>query len=247
MKLQLVRNATMKINYNGVNILTDPMFAKKGTMPPFAFKGLNPTVNLTMNISEITNGTELLLTSHYHPDHFDKTAKKILDKSIPLICPSHEGEKYSSFGFESVISVDSETTFNGIKITRVNGQHGTGTALKLMGKTSGYILSTQGEPTVYWIGDSILTEEVKENIKKFNPDVIITHSGGAKLPFFPPILMNGIDTVEVAKLAPNAKVVAVHMESLDHCGVKRADLKELATKDSLNNIVIPKDGETINL
>jgi L-ascorbate metabolism protein UlaG (beta-lactamase superfamily) len=41
MKLRLLRNATLKLDFAGTTILIDPIFAPKGTRPPLA--GRAPT------------------------------------------------------------------------------------------------------------------------------------------------------------------------------------------------------------
>jgi len=46
MKIQLIRNATMKLTYAGKTILTDPMLSAKNAYDPFAGVARNPTVEL---------------------------------------------------------------------------------------------------------------------------------------------------------------------------------------------------------
>ena len=90
-----------------------------------------------------------------------------------------------------------------------------------MGKVSGFVLEKEGEPKIYIVGDCIFNEKVKEAIDTYQPDVIITNSGGAFIPGFEEnlILLDEQETIELASYAKNGKVVAVHLESLDHCTV----------------------------
>jgi len=46
-----------------------------------------------------------------------------------------------------------------------------------MGNVSGFVLQADGEPTVYWVGDSIWCEHVEKAIKTFQPEIVIIHSG----------------------------------------------------------------------
>jgi len=248
MKIQLIRNATMKITYAGKTILTDPMFSKKDSLEPFAGIARNPTVELPFDPNEIINGIDAVLVSHTHPDHFDLASSEILPKNIPLFCQPVDEEKMQTEGFLNIHHIDQVTSWNGISFTRTGGNHGSGDILKHMGEVSGYILQADKEPTVYWIGDSIWCEEVERNIIKFNPDVIITHSGGAVIPGFISILMNDQETIAVANAAPEAKIVAIHLESLDHCTVSRQTLREFGDKLNIsrNRLLIPKDGEIIS-
>lgn len=89
----------------------------------------------------------------------------------------------------------------------------------------------------------------KKNIQAFKPDIIITHSGGATIPGFNPIIMDIEQTLNVLNASSEgAVVVAIHMEALDHCGVSRQELRQMADSRSIapSRLMIPKDGETIS-
>ena len=98
------------------------------------------------------------------------------------------------------------------------------------------------------MGDSIWCDPVKNTINNFKPDIIVTHSGGAKLPGFETIIMDAEQTLTTVNASANAVVVAVHLEALDHCGVSREMLRELADKAAISpsRLIIPEDGETID-
>jgi len=51
MKIQLIRNATMKITYAEHTILADPLLAQKDAYEPFAGIARNPTIALPLNKS----------------------------------------------------------------------------------------------------------------------------------------------------------------------------------------------------
>ena len=78
MKIQLIRNATMKLTFAGRTILTDPMLSTKGAYEPFAGIARNPTIDLPLPIEEILDGVESVVISHDHPDHFDREAPLML-------------------------------------------------------------------------------------------------------------------------------------------------------------------------
>lgn len=99
-----------------------------------------------------------------------------------------------------------------------------------------------GEPTLYWTGDTIWYEPVQQVIREHQPEVIVTHSSGAVWGDDPnPIVMDAAQTLAVCQFAPQAAVVAVHLESLDHGQVSRADLQAV----SVPQLRIPLDGETL--
>ena len=126
-------------------------------------------------------------------------------------------------------------------------RHGTSPeVLADMGEASGIVFSAAGEPTVYWAGDTLWYEAVKHAIDVFMPEVIIVHAGGA-LWNGELIVMDAAQVIEVCKAAPNAKVIAIHMESCDHCTVTRKSLRETADAAGVSpeQLLIPKDGEEI--
>ncbi|MBW1787628.1 MAG: MBL fold metallo-hydrolase [Deltaproteobacteria bacterium] len=247
MKIQLIRNATMKIAYAGRTILTDPMLSPKDAIRSFAGIAKNPTVELPFQIKDIVNDVESVVVTHFHPDHFDKTASEALPKTIPVFCQPGDEVQLAEGGFQTVIPIETAYTWEGITITRTEGRHGSGKVLELMGNVSGFVFQADGEPTVYWVGDSIWCDLVENTIKSFKPDIIITHSGGAKLPDFDTIIMDAEQTLATLNASPEAIVVAIHMEALDHCGVSRDALRQLADKEGISpsRLFIPEDGESI--
>ena len=67
------------------------------------------------------------------------------------------------------------------------------------------------------------------------------------LPGLDPILMGAEDVVRVHRLAPDARIVAVHMEALDHCTVTRDDVRATAEAHGIaESVDVPEDGETLS-
>jgi L-ascorbate metabolism protein UlaG (beta-lactamase superfamily) len=239
----------MKIDYAGQTILTDPMLSPKDAIDPFAGVARNPTVELPIPVDQILEGVDGVLVSHCHPDHYDSAASAALPKTIPVLCQTDDKLRITQDGFQTVIPIEASHVWNGITITRTGGQHGNGKILERMGNVSGFVLQAAGEPAVYWVGDSIWCTAVEEAITTFHPEVIITHSGGATIPGYDPIIMDLDQTIATAKASPKAIIVAIHMEALDHCPISRANLRRKADKE-LNRpsrLMIPKDSEVIAL
>ncbi|MCG8581012.1 MAG: MBL fold metallo-hydrolase [Bacteroidales bacterium] len=247
-QVQLIRNATLKITYAGKTLLVDPVLGEKHSFMSFVQpdKNLNPTVDLPMSIAEITKGVDALLITHAHPDHFDPKAMEVLDKNIPVYAQPFDSKAAQDGGFKTVIPVNGTADLDGIQIIRTSGKHGPDEALEMLGEVSGFILKKDNYPTVYIVGDCIWGDEVEQAIKTNQPDIIITNSGGAVFMGQGRILMDEQETVKVAQMAPEATVIAVHMEALDHCATTR-DKVVAAAKENNLNILVPEDGEVIKL
>jgi hypothetical protein len=133
-----------------------------------------------------------------------------------------------------------------ICITRTPAQHGSGEIARAMAPSSGYVLSSEGEPTLYITGDTIWYDQVAETIKEHNPQVIVVNAGAAQFLHGDPITMTAGDVVRVCRAATHAQVVAVHMEAINHCLLTRDELAEQA-RDAGDRLMIPDDGEELVL
>jgi L-ascorbate metabolism protein UlaG (beta-lactamase superfamily) len=94
-----------------------------------------------------------------------------------------------------------------------------------MGPVSGYVLSKTGVPTLYIAGDSVWCSEVEDAIRIHKPDVIVVNAGAAQFLEGGPITMDAADVVKVCQSAPQARIVAVHMEAINQCVLTRDGLR----------------------
>jgi L-ascorbate metabolism protein UlaG (beta-lactamase superfamily) len=62
-------------------------------------------------------------------------------------------------------------------------------------------------------------------------------------------VMDAAEAVATCRLAPDATVIATHMDSLDHATVSRDELRRHATEQGVSpqQLLIPRDGETLQL
>ena len=249
MKLQLIRNATLRLEYAGSTMLIDPLLGSKHSYPAYVGIEDNPTVDLPIPPSDVLSGVDLILISHLHGDHFDATAQDIIDKSMHIFCQPGDKETIDTYGFKRVVELETETQWNLVNISRTGGQHGTGRWAERLNPVSGFVFQHPHEPTLYWIGDSVWCEEVEQTLDKYQPDVIVTHSGGAELNGSGPIVMDAAQTITVCQAAPSAVVIATHLEALDHCKTSRKDLQLAAEESGIDphRLLILDDGELVEI
>lgn len=88
-------------------------------------------------------------------------------------------------------------------------------------------------------------EEVQKTIDAHNPEVIVVNAGDNQFLQGGSLVMNKEDVYKVHKAAPEATIIAVHMEAVNHWNLSRADLKKFAEEKGMaSNVVIPNDGDS---
>jgi L-ascorbate metabolism protein UlaG (beta-lactamase superfamily) len=249
MKLQLVRHATLLLDYAGMKILVDPMLSDAGAMAAIQNSPQprpNPLVPLPFPVEQVLDGVQLVLVTHTHRDHWDDTAIQLVPKDLPLLCQPEDLRKMEAVHFVNASEVHDTKYWSNICITRTPAQHGSGEMARAMAPSSGYMLSSEGEPTVYITGDTIWYDQVAETIKEHSPQVIVVNAGAAQFLHGDPITMTSGDVIRVCRAASHAQVIAVHMEAINHCLLTREELAHQAHTTGAR-LVIPDDGESVTL
>lgn len=258
LNLQQVRNATVKITYGDTTFLIDPMLAKKGAYPGFenTYRSnlRNPLVDLTESPEQVIAGVDAVIVTHTHLDHWDDAAQKALPKDIPLFAQHEEdAQLIRSQGFKNVRVLTNEAEFGGVKISKTGGQHGTDemyavpALAKPLGEAMGVVFQAPGYKTLYLAGDTIWRPEVDQAIEKFQPEVIVLNAGKAKMSGYEgSIIMGEEDVLRATQLAKDAKIVAVHMDAINHMSLTRAELRSYVQKHGIDSRVdIPADGAAL--
>ncbi len=255
MRLRLLRHATLLLDVAGRRILVDPMLADPGAAPPVANTPnarRNPLVPLPVDPAEVVVGLDAVVVSHLHRDHLDPAAVELLTAGppVPVLCQPEDAATLRERGFADVRAVEDELDELGwVSVVRTDARHGTGELAEELGPVSGFLLRAAGEPSLYLAGDSVLFEGVEAVLREERPDVTVVHGGGARFLEGDPITMDAGDVVRVGQLVPpDARVVAVHFEAINHCVVSRAEQREAIGREGLANVVLlPADGEVLEL
>ncbi len=248
MQIQLVRSATVRVSMAGVVLLIDPWLAAKGEGRSYAGDVPSPLVDLPMPVEAVVDGVDAVLVSHLHSDHFDAAAARAIPAPTPVFAPARDAAGLRAFGVAGFMPAADAVTVGPVEIVLTPGRHGPDAVLPAMGEVSGFLLRAPGEPSLYWVGDSILCDEVREVIRRERPEVIVVHACGADWEGVEPLVMDAGMVLETVQTAPFATVVATHLDAVDHATVTRADLERAAAgleSPDRRRLRIPSDGETL--
>lgn len=253
MKIQQIRNATIRIECAGKHFLIDPWFQKKGTgmsapsPDPEKAKIPSPTTELPFSVEQIMAGIDAMIVTHIHPDHFDPETAAMLDKSIPVFAVNEETKsQIEGFGYTSVMVLKDEgTDFDGVVLIRTEAMHGESPE-RAAGVVCGVILQAAGEPTLYVAGDTIYYKWVEQTLERYHPDVVVLNACGAELMGLGRLIMGAEDVLNVCEAAPNATIIASHMDAVNHATVTRAELRDFLRKHGKDgHVLIPENGECL--
>ena len=251
MKIQQIRNATLKIQYGSFTILLDPWLQDKNAGP--SFQAVKPERNgvrspmddLPLLPPEILSDIDFCLVTHIHPDHF---TADYLPQNIPVLAQNDADKKLvADMGFRNVTAFTTpEIRTGNIVITKVSAQHGdTPEAMVRMGESSGYVL--QGEDkTLYLAGDTVYFDGMAQTIDTYHPDVIVLNCCEATMPMGR-LIMNLNDVEIICKKAPNATIIATHLDSVNHALLSSDDVRAFAARKKLTQLHVPANGEWIIL
>lgn len=250
MKVRLIRNATLVVEFAGKKFLVDPFLAEKGTLPPFPAltknEQYNPLVHLPISLDDLIKDVDAIIVTHLHYDHFDEAAKEVLPKNVKMFVQNQEdATEIKKAGFQDIEVLSENTSFEGIQLVKTKGEHGRGEILSMVGEVCGVVFKHPDEKTLYVAGDTVWYEDVQEEIETHQPEIIVVNGGDVKLTEGGSLIMGKDDIYEVHKAAPNAMIVSVHMEAVNHWTLSRAELKSfLNEKGITSNVLVPDDGES---
>ena len=251
-RLRLVRHATLVLEIGDLTVLVDPMLnpaEAADPVPDTPNQRRNPLVELPFDDEELgrlLGSIDAVLVTHTHGDHWDARAVEEISKETPIFCQPEDEDKILSSGFSDVSPVASESEWRGLRLSRTGGRHGTGEIGRAMAPVSGFVVRADTGPTLYVAGDTIWCEEVEEALNLHRPDAVVVNAGAARFLEGDPITMTAEDVARVCRAALEARVIAVHMEAINHCLLSRSELREsLREKGLLDRVEIPSDGATV--
>jgi len=257
-QFQLVRNATIRLNYAGTTFLVDPMLAAKGAYAGFEGTARselrNPLVDLPMPLGDVLNADAVVLT-HLHPDHWDEAAKALIPRDMPVFTQNEaDAAAVRKDGFTDVrVLSEAGSEFNGTHLYKTDGQHGSDQmyavpqVAQILGEAMGVVFQRPGYKTTYLVGGTIWERVVDQTLARYKPEVVLLNTGYAKINGFEgSIIMGKDDVLRAYEFAPQAQIVAIHMEAVNHAVLSRKELREFIQQKRMDKqrALVPNDGES---
>src|SRR3712207_6834637 len=251
-------NATTLLRLGPFTLLTDPNFLHRGqraylgkglwsrrlTEPSLQPEGLPPL--------------DLVLLSHLHGDHFDRIARRELDRALPILSTHEASRQLTKWGSGAARGLSTwetwETSADGatLRVAAAPGVHGPGPAKHLLPPVMGSVLEldTPGQPTfrMYISGDTLLRPWLRDVVDRSGPlDAAVLHLGGTKVMGLL-VTMDGAQGAELTRMLDPGVTVPIHY---DDYGVFKSPLQHFLSACSTGAVrsqVRPVGrGETVSL
>jgi N-acyl-phosphatidylethanolamine-hydrolysing phospholipase D len=196
-----IGHATILLQLGALNVLTDPMWSERAS--PLQWIGPRRFMSPALDFDQLPE-IDLVLLSHNHYDHLDKTTVGRLAKRFPKapwLCPLKVGPLLRSFGVQNVSERDWWQTVETptFKATATPAQHFSARGLGDRGDTlwCGWTLETP-DASIYFAGDTALHPEFAAIGERLGPFDVTILPIGAYDPrwFMRSVHMNPEDAVE---------------------------------------------------
>lgn len=254
---QHIRNATAKIEIAGSTFLVDPYLAPKGSYAGFEgtinSQKRNPLIEMAEPVEKVLQGVDAVIVTHTHADHWDEYAQKVLPKTLPIFVQNAgDAQIIRSQGFKDVRVLGKNTEFNQVKLSKTGGQHGTDQMYatpqfaELLGEAMGVVMQADGEKTLYIVGDTIWNEEVEFALNRYKPEIIVMNTGYAQVEGNPDgIIMGKADVAKARQVAPQADIITVHMDAVNHAAVTSDEMRKFVKENKLSKVAVPNESEVL--
>ncbi|MEU2082960.1 MBL fold metallo-hydrolase [Streptomyces albus] len=225
-EILFIGNATLLIRYGELTLLTDPNFLHQGQHAHLGYGLVSRRLTEpAVGIEDLPPDLDAVLLSHLHGDHWDRVARRGLDRSLPVLTTPHAARFLQGVqGFRRAMGLrtwESHTLVRGdsrVKVTALPARHAFGPLERLLPPVMGSLLECgpAGGPVrlrIYLSGDTLVFEGLRE-IGARCPDLglAVLHLGGATLPGGKVVTMDGRQGAALAQLLRPRLVLPVHYD-----------------------------------
>ena len=193
MQVTVIGHSTVLIESGGKKILTDPFFGTWGN-PAYARRS-RPAMK-----RESLTEVDLVLVSHHHFDHIDRSYFRKLDRGTPVCAPKMMTWFTKLSGAGNVIGMRPWETreFGVVKVTAVPAIH--------WDISLGYVIRCEGK-CIYFAGDTFYGGFLSKIGRLFSPDVGLLPVSTFRLP----MTMGEKDAVKAVAALQLRTVIPIHL------------------------------------
>ncbi|WP_432564743.1 MBL fold metallo-hydrolase [Kineococcus sp. SYSU DK003] len=250
LSLTFVGTATVLLRWGGLTLLTDPNFLHRGQYA-WLGKGLvsRRLTDPALQVGDLPPLSGVLL-SHLHGDHFDRVARRGLDRSVPVLTTPHAQRRLAGLhGFRDVTGLRTWETRtlasdgDEVRVTAAPGRHAPGVVQALLPPVMGSVLEfgPVGGPVqrrVYVSGDTLNVPELREIPVRFpDLDLAVLHLGGTTLPGGIVVTMDGVQGADLVELVRPRTAVPVHFDDYEVFRSPLADFTAEVQRRGLSDVV----------
>lgn len=215
MRVTFINHATVLIQMDGLNILTDPIWSERASPVSWAGPRRHRAAGLRF---EDLPPIDLVLISHNHYDHLDlQTLKRLSARHRPrFIVGLGNQALLNSAGISGSVELDwwqDVKVGDGLEVTCVPAKHFSGRGLSDADATlwCGYVIEGPSG-RVYFAADTALGSHFHEIKERFGPLRLALLPIGAYLPrwFMQPVHLSPKESVEAHKILGAGVSLAIH-------------------------------------
>jgi L-ascorbate metabolism protein UlaG (beta-lactamase superfamily) len=226
-RITLIGGPTALIEIDGFRLLTDPTFDAPGSyqLPHVTLEKLTGPAVSADTIGEID---AVLLSHDQHSDNLDHSGKDFLSKAKRVLT-TQAGAKRLGNRAEGLapwdVAILTGAGGRTLTITATPARHGPAGIEPLSGDVVGFVLSREEGAPIYISGDTVFYDGVAEVARRFRAGVVLPFAGAAQTrgPFH--LTMDTNDTIETARVFPDALIVPVHTDGWAHFRQNANDLR----------------------
>jgi L-ascorbate metabolism protein UlaG (beta-lactamase superfamily) len=255
--ITFIGTATTLIRLGSFTVLTDPNFLHRGQRA-YLGRGLW-TRRLTEPASQPADlpSLDAVVLSHLHGDHFDRIARRELDRSVPVVTTEHAADRLRRYGFDTNPlptwrTWDLTKAAETLTVEALPGVHAYGVLGRLLPPVMGSLLvhrvGDQVTRRVYLSGDT-LTGAHLDHIRERHPDidVAVIHLGGTRV-LFATVTMDGRQGLDCIRRVRPRLTVPVHYDDYRAFQSPLSDFLTEVSADSEGwRIETPVRGQTVAL
>ncbi len=260
--LTFIGTATTLLRCAGLTILTDPNFLHRGQRAYLGY-GLwsKRLTEPAMTPAELP-GLDAVVLSHLHGDHWDRVARRGLDRSLPIVTTPAAARTLQSrqrFRRATGLQTWEHHTLLGaggatLRVTALPGIHAPRPVSRLLPPVMGSLLEF-AEPSgevvrrIYLSGDTLPFEgirTIREHIGEV--DRAVLHLGGTTLPGGLVVTMDGRMGADVLETIAPRRATPIHVDDYTVFRSPLSDfVQRFAARGTSSVLRCPRRGETVSL